>query len=119
MKYERLTSTYTTEDGEKISAYINPRTYAVYVSETIFRLAELENKIERGELISTVQAEQGDQEVAFFVAHNAAVRQQAVKEFADKIITSSTTVYDPLRCTEFIKLPMERYEKLLKEVCGE
>ena len=62
------------------------------------RLADLEDKIERGELISTMQA---------------------VKEFADKIITSGTTVYDPLRCKEFIKLPMERYKKLIKEVCGE
>lgn len=83
------------------------------------RLHELEDKIERGELISTVQAERGEQEIAFFVAHNAEVRKQAIKEFADKIIDSGTTVYDSLRCTESIKLPMERYEKLIKEVCGE
>ena len=119
MKYERLTSTYTTGDGEKTSDYINPRTYAVHASETIFRLAELEDKIERGELISTVQAERGEQEIAFFVAHNAEVRKQAIKEFADKIIDSGTTVYDPWFCREFIKLPMERYEKLIKEACGE
>lgn len=119
MKYERLTSTYTTGDREKISGCINPITYAVNVSETIFRLAELEDKIERGELISTVQSERGDQEIAFFVAHNAEVRKQAIKEFADKIIDSGTTVYDPLHCTEFIKLPMERYEKLIKEGYGE
>ena len=89
------------------------------VCEAWNRLFQLENKIERGELISTVQSERGDQEVAFFVAHNAAVRKQAVKEFADKIIDSGTTVYDPLCCRKFIKLPMERYEKILKEECGE
>lgn len=82
-------------------------------------LAELEDKIERGELISTVQSERGDQEVAFFVAHNAAVRKQAVKEFADKIIASSMITYEPLHGTEFIELSMERYEKLIKEVCGQ
>ena len=83
------------------------------------RLFDLEDKIERGELISTVQSERGDQEVAFFVAHNAAVRKQVVKEFAGKIITSGTTIYNPFFCREFIQLPMERYEKLIKEACGE
>lgn len=47
------------------------------------RLQFLENEIESGELISTVQSEQGEQEVAFFVKHNAEVRKQAVKEFAE------------------------------------
>lgn len=47
------------------------------------RLQFLENKIESGELISTVQSEQGEQESAFFTKHNARVRKQAVQEFAD------------------------------------
>lgn len=49
------------------------------------RLADLEDKIERGELISTVQAERGEQEIAFFVAHNATVRKQAVEKFASSL----------------------------------
>lgn len=113
MKYKRLTE--RKEDGEW--HLVDDTVWGMF--NAFDRLAELEDKIERGELISTVQSEQGDQEIAFFVAHNAAVRKQAVKEFADKIITSGTTVYDPLRCTEFIKLPMERYKKLIKEACGE
>lgn len=47
------------------------------------RLQFLENKIESGELISTVQSEQSEQESAFFTKHNARVRKQAVQEFAD------------------------------------
>ena len=49
------------------------------------RLQFLENKIESGELISTVQSEQGEQEIAFFAKHNARVRKQAVQEFADRV----------------------------------
>ena len=124
MKYERLTD--RDDDGmpyvKCADCYIRDKcdlTKEVCYQELQDRLAELEDKIERGELISTVQAERGEQEIAFFVVHNAEVRKQAIKEFADKIIDSGTTVYDSLRCTESIKLPMERYEKLIKEVCGE
>lgn len=118
MKYKRLTSTYTTGDGEKTSGYINPRTYAVHASETIFRLAELEDKIERGELISTVQSEQGDQEIAFFVAHNAAVRKQAVKEFAEtcKEKFSYAGGTKPFR---FYVCSEQGIDEIVKEVCGE
>lgn len=49
------------------------------------RLADFEDKIERGEFISTVQSERGEQEIAFFVKHNAEVRKQAVREFAEKL----------------------------------
>lgn len=126
MKYERLTERDKHGNADLIDADLLDvydcvsfnRSYFEII-EAIQRLAELEDKIECGELISTVQAEQGDQEIAFFVAHNAEVRKQAIKEFADKIIDSGTTVYDPLHCTEFIKLPMERYEKLIKEGYGE
>ena len=126
MKYERLTK--RDERGfpcikgvspENLYKGIDDMNEAVSVTWAVKRLAELEDKIERGELISTVQAERGEQEIAFFVAHNAEVRKQAIKEFADKIIDSGTTVYDPWFCREFIKLPMERYEKLIKEACGE
>ena len=44
-------------------------------------LAELEDKIERGELISTKQEERSDQELAFFAEHNDGVR----KLFADNL----------------------------------
>lgn len=46
----------------------------------LHRLWELENKIERGELISTVQNEQGEQETAFFVKHDVKVCKDVVKE---------------------------------------
>ena len=44
------------------------------------RLAELEDKIESGELISTVQDEQGEQETAFFAKHDVKVCEEVVKE---------------------------------------
>lgn len=60
---------------------ITMREFAGVTGDNIYnRLAELEDKIERGELISTVQSEQGEQEIAFFVKHNAEVRKDAVKE---------------------------------------
>ena len=54
-------------------------------AQCYIRLAELENKIEDGELISIVQSEQDEQEIAFFVKHNAEVRKQAVIEFAVRL----------------------------------
>ena len=79
MKYKRitertkkpLTMSMWTSDGESLKVYN--------------RLAKLENKIENGELISTVQNEQSEQEIAFFAKHNAEVRKEAVKEFAEKL----------------------------------
>lgn len=44
------------------------------------RLAELEDKIEKGELISTVQDEQSEQETAFFLKHDVEVCEEVVKE---------------------------------------
>lgn len=44
------------------------------------RLAELEDKIERGELIFTMQNEQGNKEIEFFVKHNAKVRKATARE---------------------------------------
>ena len=54
-------------------------------AQCYIRFAELEDKIENGELISTVQSEQGEQEIAFFAKHNARVRKQAVQEFAERV----------------------------------
>lgn len=74
MTYERLT-----EYGSNGKAfYADLKHDTIRVGAAIDRLAELEDKIESGELIST--KEQGDNEIAFFVAHNAAVRKGAVEE---------------------------------------
>ena len=80
MKYERLTD-------RKIAEMLRNTVEKSWDSDSLeaqcyIRLAELENKIEDGELISTVQSEQGEQEVAYFAKHNAAVRKQAVIKFA-------------------------------------
>ena len=80
MKYDRLTD-------RKIAEMLRNTEGESWDSDNLeaqcyIRLAELENKIEDGELISTVQSEQGEQEIAYFVKHNAAVRKQAVIEFA-------------------------------------
>lgn len=44
------------------------------------KLAELEDRIERGELVSTVQSEQNEQEIAFFAKHDVEVCKEVVKE---------------------------------------
>ena len=81
MKYERLT--IKRENG---FATVRNTT----LQGLIDRLAELEDKIERGELISTVQDERSEQEIAFFVKHNAEVRKQAenaaLRERLDKAV---------------------------------
>lgn len=53
-----------------------------YIHEQDEIIKEYKDKIEKGKLISTVQGEQGEQEIAFFVEHNAAVRKRAIEEFA-------------------------------------
>ena len=84
MKYKRLTDRVIAEmlrntEGESWdSDNIEAQCY--------IRLAELEDKIESGEIISVIQSEQDEQEIAYFVKHNAAVRKQAVKEFSDTIL---------------------------------
>lgn len=47
-------------------------------SEIMSRLAELEDKIESGELISTKQV--GDTEIEFFVKHNESVRKNTAQD---------------------------------------
>lgn len=44
------------------------------------RLVQLEDKIESGELISTVQDEQSDQDILFFIKHDAKVCKEVIKE---------------------------------------
>lgn len=109
MKYERITEHHDRPlvmsmwagDGESLKIYN--------------RLAELEDKIESGELISTVQSERGEQEIAFFVKHNAEVRKQAVKEFAERVKMAFYYEFDEL----IPSIMADNIDELVKEVCGE
>ena len=84
-------------------------------SEIMSRLAELEDKIERGELISTVQDERSEQEIAFFVKHNAEVRKQAVKEFAESVKMAFYHEFEELIPSRMA----DKIDELVKEVCGD
>lgn len=74
MKYKRITERRKTPltmsmwhgDSESLKVYN--------------RLAELEDKIESGELISTVQDEQSEQDITFFAKHDVKVCKEVVKE---------------------------------------
>ena len=110
MKYNRLTerrerrksiTRWWTNDGESLKMYK--------------RLAKLEDKIEAGKLISTVQNEQGEQEIEFFVKHNAAVRKQAVKQFAERVKLAFYYEFDEL----IPSIMADKIDALVKEVCGE
>lgn len=109
MKYKRitertkkpLTMSMWTNDGESLKVYN--------------RLAKLENKIENGKLISTVQSEQGEQEIEFFVKHNAKVRKEAVKEFAESVKLAFYYEFDEL----IPSIMADKIDALVKEVCGE
>lgn len=109
MKYDRLT---ISPSGSFASAK------NVSVQSLIDRLVVLENKIENGELISTVQSEQGEQEIAYFVKHNAAVRKQAVIEFAVRLKKKADSYnYDENyinRCVMYTDI-----DDLVTEVCEE
>lgn len=113
MKYERLTDRILAEmlintEGESWdSDNIEAQCY--------IRLAELEDKIERGELISTVQDEQSEQEIEFFVEHNAAVRKQAVEEFAASVKSAFYYEFDEL----IPSIMADKIDALVKEVCGD
>lgn len=70
MKYERITI--------KREA---PLVTTVWEATKLYnRLVELEDKIENGELISTVQDEQSEQETAFFAKRDVKVCEEVVKE---------------------------------------
>ena len=99
MKYERLTTR-----NNQLGIVINKK--VITLQGLLESLAELEDKIESGELISTVQAEQGEQEIAFFVEHNAEVRKQAIKEIeaAEDEVAKKQKKYCLLMCiTGFTK----------------
>lgn len=109
MKYDRLT---ISPSGSFTSAK------NVSVQSLIDRLVVLENKIENGELISTVQSEQGEQEIAYFVKHNAAVRKQAVIEFAVMLKKKADSYnYDENYIDRSVMYT--DIDDLVTEVCGE
>lgn len=109
MKYERRT------DPRFVPGTILMCSDKCRALEIYLRLAELEDKIERGELISTVQDERSEQEIAFFVKHNAEVRKQAVKEFAERVKMAFYYEFDEL----IPSIMADKIDELVKEVCGE
>lgn len=109
MKYDRL----TISPGGSFTSAKN-----VSVQSLIDRLVVLENKIENGELISTVQSEQGEQEVAYFAKHNAEVRKQAVKEFAE-ICKEKFSYAGGTKPFRFYVCSEQGIDEIVKEVCGE
>lgn len=90
MKYKRITERRErrksltrswTSDGESLKAYK--------------RLAKLEDKIEAGELISTVRNKQNEQEIAFFAKHDVEVCKEVVKECLQVLCdTRVACIYD-------------------------
>lgn len=84
-------------------------------SEIMSRLAELEDKIERGELIST--KETGDTEIEFFVKHNDRVRKFALKNFAKVLKEKEQSVKIGNEWKAVVT--DEDIDEFVKEVCGD
>lgn len=84
-------------------------------SEIMSRLAELEDKIERGELIST--KETGDTEIEFFVKHNDRVRKFALKNFAKVLKEKEQSVKIGNKWKAVVT--DEDIDEFVKEVCGD
>ena len=80
-KYKRLTERYIDEQG------INCVRKLAWDGEILHHLAELEDKIENGDLIST--SDIGDNEIEFFVKHNADVRKETVREILNAVDNES------------------------------
>ena len=74
MKYERITMKYI-----DVGIVINRK--AITLQGLLERLFDLEEKIERGEIIATQLKDTSDQELAFFAEHNKSVRRL----FADEL----------------------------------
>lgn len=112
MKYERLTpgvlfSDVIKEYGICVGEPLIGTFGGHDIVELVDRLVELEDKIERGELIERTSEE------------CSAVRKQAVKEFADEFkrryfFMMTTYMKDPIyQCTG------DELDRFVKEVCGE
>lgn len=78
MKYERLT-----EKNNELGIVINKK--VITLQGLLDMLFDLEDKIERGELISTKQEERSDQELAFFAEHNDGVRKLFADDLKDRL----------------------------------
>lgn len=88
-----------------------------YIHEQDEIIKEYKDKIKNGELISTVQSEQGEQEIAYFVKHNAVVREQAVREFAMKLKERAKSYnYDEVYVNRYVMYT--DIDNLVTEVCG-
>lgn len=109
MKYERLTE--RKEDGDW--HLVDDTIWGVF--NAVDCLAGLEDKIERGELISTAQYELSEREIAFFVEHDAEVRKQAIKEFAERVKMAFYYEFDEL----IPSIMADKIDELVKEVCKE
>ena len=123
MKYERLTSRneepfYAFDACKECEHKDGCNKWCAYTVGAYARLHELEDKIERGELISTVQDERSEQEIAFFVKHNAEVRKQAVIEFAVRLKKKADSYnYDENYINRSVMYT--DIDDLVTEVCGE
>lgn len=78
MKYERLI-----EKNNALGIVINKK--VITLQGLLDLLFDLEDKIERGELISTKQEERSDQELAFFAEHNDGVRKLFADDLKDRL----------------------------------
>lgn len=103
--YKRLTKWVINKFSQKPEAHLKDKHSEPIVAIT--RLAELEDKIERGELMERTSEEY------------SSVRKQAVKEFADEFkrryfFMMTTYMKDPIyQCTG------DELDRLVKEVYGE
>ena len=126
--YKRLTKWVINKFSQKPEADLKDKDSEPIVAIT--RLAELEDKIESGELIDRDEyidrlmvakdiSGMTDKELEFFVKHNAKVRKETAKEFADEFkrryfFMMTTYMKDPIyQCTG------DELDRLVKEVCGE
>ena len=107
MKYKRLTKRIA--DGEEAFLFHSS------LHEGIERLAELEDKIESGELIST--KETGDTEIDFFVKHNNIVRKFGLKNFAKLLKEKEQSVKIGNEWKAVVT--DEDIDEFVKEVCGD
>lgn len=120
MKYERLTKKFKKDNGKETPKCFANNIFAVscdidceecWISKINHRLCELEDKIERGELISTKEV--GDTEIEFFVKHNDKVRKETVQQVliqAAKIMNSiSWSHYDGGKAVRILEKIAEAY----------
>lgn len=110
---------------KRISKYEDFNNYDAFFdySMTVKRLGELEDKIERGELVdrdayldylmtTKNTSELTDKEIEFFVKHNAEVRKQAVEEFAERVKMAFYCEFDEL----IPSIMTDKIDELVKEV---